>query len=812
MERCSSMDAATSALRDEHAHRYKFAAKIAYGNLVDCACGIGYGSRILLSSSAVKAYLGIDPSIEALQVASSEYSNAKARFEEGTIERNTALSGSVDTYVMFETLEHTTNPAAALDCIVRSLNPSGLLIGSVPSLEYEETCEQVYGPNPYHLHRFSLAGLKSLLTSRFEAVEVFSAEFRFGTLFCRLGAPEGNQRVHTTDGSDQVLGSLVFIAGSAVSVKAALSRLGNEQEFYPSVAKVLADNEEIIPLKQAFNRAEAMIQDRDQALLGKTQRIDALADAAINDAKLIISRDIAIISQGKMLEERWQLLVAAQQETANLTRASAQDRTLVANLFRAYTGKVLPEENTSAGLSELSHSLMDSKRLLDNLQFNSFAKPMSRSARKQVQNLLRSSTPRSPFAELGATLFLFIRRLYDQAIADGAEHLLFFAREGQMIKQLFDQYALLHKSARTPKTHYFLASRRSTFLMSLGPLQLETFDTLFRQYRKISTSAFLKSLGLITFLPNIALSMGIPESDFETVHDDLPTSEAFQKLISDVTFITTYEAERLERKRAFESYLSSLLPGGIPTKLYVVDVGWKGSIQDNIQRWKQSFSPDYPDVIGYYLGLVASGGASNQNKKKGLLFSCLEGKSNGFSIFAENRALFEILLHADHGSAYQYKFDANGVAVVLLDTYDEREMIEKNVLPISNGVLHCFTKMLAVAAVNNPSDIDLLKITLQLHQRMVFKPTHAEISWIRQVRHVENFGVFEESSFTERLTGQASFTQKTLFTLELARPARAPLVVFWPWLAIRENALPGVSSAYRWFRLAQSKFHNLAGN
>ena len=155
MERATQDQFSSSALRNEHFHRYALASRLARGLVVDCACGIGYGSEMLCGQEAVDSYWGIDPSDDAIDYARANYARPKVEFSIGTLEENPCLESSVDIFLMFETLEHTVDPDAVLRSVRRCIKPNGLLIGSVPSAEYEALCDQTYGKNPFHLQRFS---------------------------------------------------------------------------------------------------------------------------------------------------------------------------------------------------------------------------------------------------------------------------------------------------------------------------------------------------------------------------------------------------------------------------------------------------------------------------------------------------------------------------------------------------------------------------------------------------------------------------------------------------------------------------------
>ncbi|KUY67425.1 hypothetical protein WI25_22205 [Burkholderia cepacia] len=407
-----------------------------------------------------------------------------------------------------------------------------------------------------------------------------------------------------------------------------------------------------------------------------------------------------------------------------------------------------------------------------------------------------------PFRDLSLTLYLFTRRLFDAALKDGVRDLFFFAREGLLLKQMFD--VVQAKGGAAPiRSHYLKVSRRSTFLLSLRSLDQEQFEVLFRQYRRISIAEFLKSLALEEHLPTFATELNVEHSRLAERSADLPHDPLFVSLLRLPSFVQVYETERLARSKAFENYVSSFCDGTIPERLNVVDVGWKGSIQDNVFGWLSNLRGDSARVKGYYVGLVATGNAGPSNEKEGLLFESTGERTAGYYVFNENRSLFEVLLHANHGSAQRYiQADADEV-VVVEDTFEEGPMIEAIVKPVADCVMAAFVRIAEAMSTLDVSEHELLAFVVKRHSRMVFQPTSSEIEWMRSLSHVENFGVFEASTFDNR-RASLSFSARLRFSIDIFRQRQRDLG-FWPWLTIEERALWGMAGVYRVIRMRQNQ-------
>ena len=90
-----------------HVERYEFAARHTRpGRLLDIACGVGYGTRLMIerSQQCVKA-VGVDISEEAISYAAERYGTEKLEFVVADASHFSYPVG-FDTIVSLETIEH----------------------------------------------------------------------------------------------------------------------------------------------------------------------------------------------------------------------------------------------------------------------------------------------------------------------------------------------------------------------------------------------------------------------------------------------------------------------------------------------------------------------------------------------------------------------------------------------------------------------------------------------------------------------------------------------------------------------------------
>jgi 2-polyprenyl-3-methyl-5-hydroxy-6-metoxy-1,4-benzoquinol methylase len=129
-----------------HRARYEFALNhIADKDVVDVACGLGYGSRILKSGGA-KNVIGIDISKEAVDYANATHKKNGIYFMVGDATKTFLKNASVDIIVSFETIEHLHDTQALLTEFRRILKQDGRLIISSPN---------DWGLTEYHCHTWT---------------------------------------------------------------------------------------------------------------------------------------------------------------------------------------------------------------------------------------------------------------------------------------------------------------------------------------------------------------------------------------------------------------------------------------------------------------------------------------------------------------------------------------------------------------------------------------------------------------------------------------------------------------------------------
>ncbi|HWQ96370.1 MAG TPA: glycosyltransferase, partial [Candidatus Methylomirabilis sp.] len=169
----------TAQIHYEHIHRYAFASMFTKGkNILDMACGEGYGSYML--SNDAKYVVGIDIDDKAVEHARNKYIKQNLEFIRGSIlDIPIKKDEKFDVIVCFEAIEHIDEQEKLLSEVKRLLNENGIFIISTPNkLTYTDERENFI--NPFHKKELYFGEFRELLSGYFKNV-VFFGQKVYGT-------------------------------------------------------------------------------------------------------------------------------------------------------------------------------------------------------------------------------------------------------------------------------------------------------------------------------------------------------------------------------------------------------------------------------------------------------------------------------------------------------------------------------------------------------------------------------------------------------------------------------------------------------
>ena len=371
-----------------------------------------------------------------------------------------------------------------------------------------------------------------------------------------------------------------------------------------------------------------------------------------------------------------------------------------------------------------------------------------------------TKTPDENFEHAIFTLYKFIENLYYNLENDDLDEVFFLSREGEYLKKIFDDFNDKIYGKKI-KSHYILVSRKATYLPSLKKIENEDFKVLLCQYLNSSIKEFLGSLNftkeeinkilksyqedlnkfkkknLSKFDKEALEKMRKGDFDYKVVY--LYGSEMLKVLKDNKDFKKIYETNRKIQNELFKKYIKQYTN---KKKICVVDVGWNGSIQDNIQN---ILGQEY-QVTGYLYGLISRDSDKCKNKK-GLIFSNVPAYTDNYELYGENRTIYEIILGASHGSANKYKEENGKVIATTFEKQEEKDIYKNVVSKIQDKMFKMFLKLEDLFENEYYDNLKIDKAINREHFRMLFEPTEEQLKFFNKIYHYENFGVFQFSKF-----------------------------------------------------------------
>lgn len=154
-----------------HLVRYKFVTGFlkSTDEILDIACGTGYGTRML--SDFCRHATGVDINPDTVDYAIENYGGANRNFYYEDILK---VKGQFDIIVSFETLEHVSKEEGllAVENLKKCLTPNGILFISTPKKLPKEELSR--GRAEFHKYEYTYDNFLGLLNNFFERPIIFS--------------------------------------------------------------------------------------------------------------------------------------------------------------------------------------------------------------------------------------------------------------------------------------------------------------------------------------------------------------------------------------------------------------------------------------------------------------------------------------------------------------------------------------------------------------------------------------------------------------------------------------------------------------
>jgi len=205
----------------EHFHRYAWAQRLVGGlDVLDCACGEGYGSRIL--SDAARSVTGVDIDAASIEHARRRYGRDGLEFVEAGALALPFDDDRFDAVVSFETLEHLAEHDELMTEFRRVLRPGGFLLMSSP--DRKTYSDDTGFDNEFHVRELYRDQFEALLARHFPNFRLYGQKLMFNSALWRLDADSATAECLTSEADGTVTHAghpapapIYFIAVAAAS-------------------------------------------------------------------------------------------------------------------------------------------------------------------------------------------------------------------------------------------------------------------------------------------------------------------------------------------------------------------------------------------------------------------------------------------------------------------------------------------------------------------------------------------------------------------------------------------------------------------
>lgn len=284
------------------------------------------------------------------------------------------------------------------------------------------------------------------------------------------------------------------------------------------------------------------------------------------------------------------------------------------------------------------------------------------------------------FGVEAAPLFIgFSLWIAEQAISKRLNRVLFLTREGEFFRRI---YELIF-----PKQEFFghllpvhadlEVSRLSTFAASMQELSVDELNRIWHLNRSQKVSGLFSTLGLrCADFTDLLSEVGLQPTD---VIDRPEEDEALARLLRAPTFSDAVKKNKREQRYLLREFLSE--KGILQNEtIGVVDIGWRGTIQDNLARIIPA-----THIHGMYLGLRKVINAQPPNVSK-----CAYGPDELIDAdtgkYFEAFAVLEMLCTSNKGSVEKYAKENGKVTAYRNVSDEENSAHEQFASHFQNGV------------------------------------------------------------------------------------------------------------------------------
>ena len=350
-----------------------------------------------------------------------------------------------------------------------------------------------------------------------------------------------------------------------------------------------------------------------------------------------------------------------------------------------------------------------------------------------LKNPLRyKNFPLKSDRDISLFFYGFIADIMESCIEKKLKKIYFFTREGEFYKEIFDTISVFYDKEVVPKSYILEVSRLSTFVASLREFTLDEMMRLWNQYSIQSMSAMFKSLAMD--LGNVKKFLDLYSIDPDEVLTYPWTLEPVQRLFADEEFKNLMEAHIADKRdRLLEYCAGKDLVVESDEDIAIVDIGWRGTIQDNLCYLFRNTM-----IYGYYVGLIQFLNKQPENScKYGYLDKCSFARA-----LLTISTPFEMICNSPNGSTVGYEKNDAGIMVAIRNNEkSEDDIFFSYTKKLQEKILSDCNKLGKYCYENFIVSEDVRNYAYEALRNFIYYPDRDTVNSYFNLTHNEEFGV-----------------------------------------------------------------------
>ena len=350
-----------------------------------------------------------------------------------------------------------------------------------------------------------------------------------------------------------------------------------------------------------------------------------------------------------------------------------------------------------------------------------------------VKNSLRyKGFPLSSDRDISLFFYGFISDIMENCIEKNIRKIYFFTREGEFYKEIFDSLSEFYDESIVPKSYILEVSRLSTFVASLREFTLDEMMRLWNQYSIQSMRAMFKSLAME--IENVKGFLNRYSINPDEILTYPWTLEPVQKLFADIEFKDFMEKHIENKKQQLLDYCKGKsLTEEMNEEIAIVDIGWRGTIQDNLcYIFKNAM------IHGYYVGLIQFLNKQPDNSRKcGYLDKCSFARA-----LLTISTPFEMICNSPNGSTVGYEKNEKGITLAIRNNEkSEDDIFFKYTKKLQEKVLSECIELGKYCCDNFITSDDIRNDAYEALRSFIYYPDRETVNSYFSLIHNEEFGV-----------------------------------------------------------------------